>query len=136
MNPPNLMRGSQPPAVLNATLQFVLAADIPAQHRAVLVEMLTRALREEEAGSSMGHGELPPGWEWQPHEIMLMQTSLDGKVAKSWQHADELVMLLAAQLRRDLRSVRAKATELGLSAAVDYRVAKALAQDADEQFRT
>lgn len=126
------VRGSQPPAVLDSTLQFVLAADIPLQHRTVLVELLTLALRQQDVAASDRRGQLPPGWEWQPHEIMLVQSSLDGKLAKSWQHADELVKELAAKLRRDARSVRVKATELGLSAAVDYRVARALAQVPEE----
>lgn len=132
--PPTLadMDGAQPPVGLDATLQFVLAADLPVQHRTVLVHLLKRALSEQGAGSSGRQGEVSPGWEWQPHEITLVQSFLDGQLANSWQHADELVKQLAAQLRRDARSVRAKATELGLSAAVDYRVARALAQAPDK----
>lgn len=126
------MSNPQTHAALHAALQFVRAADIPPQHRTVLIEVLNQALHQQEHHSAERRVELPPGWEWQPHEIMLVQSSLEGKVAKSWQHADELVMLLAAQLNRDLRSVRAKATQLGLSAAVDYRVARGLAEQMDE----
>jgi hypothetical protein len=46
------MRDSRPPVELDSTLQFVLAADIPLQHRTVLVELLTRALREQGADAS------------------------------------------------------------------------------------
>lgn len=94
----------------------------------MLLEVLTQALNEQEANASARPGEMPPASGWQPHEIVLLQSFLEDKVAKSWQHADELVMQLAAQLHRHPRSIQAKATELGLAPAVDYRVARALTQ--------
>ena len=70
--------------------------------------------------------------EWQEHEIVQLNSYLPGRIAKSWQHADECVMHLAAQLHRDPRSVRDKATELGFGAAVDYRFSKALKRASSE----
>jgi Integrase/Phage integrase, N-terminal len=57
--------------------------------------------------------------EWQEHEIVQLKSFLRDRVARSWQHADECVMQLAAQLRRDPQSIREKAVELGLGASVD-----------------
>jgi hypothetical protein len=125
------MRSSQTPAALHSALQFVISAQMPSEHRAVLIEVLTQTLRDLEATSVRRLAE-QTGREWQEHEIVQLQSFLQGKVAKGWQHADEWVMHLAAQLHRDPKAVRAKAAELGLGAAVDYRVAKASVPAADE----
>lgn len=125
------MRSSQTPAALHAALQFVISAQMPSEHRAVLIEVLTQTLRDQEAATLRRQTE-QAGPEWQAHEVSQLQSFLQGKVAKGWQHADEWVMHLAAQLHRDPKSVRAKANELGLGAAVDYRVAKASVQSPDE----
>jgi hypothetical protein len=66
------------------------------------------------------------GAEWQEHEISHLRSFLQHRLARSWQHADESLMQVAAQLHRDPRSVRDKATQLGLGASVDYRCAKEL----------
>lgn len=125
------MRSSQAPAALHSALRFVISAQMPAEHRAVLIEVLTQTLRDQEAASIRLLAE-QPGAEWQAHEVDQLQSFLQGKVAKGWQHADEWVMHLAAQLHRDPKTIRAKAAELGLGAAVDYRVAKAATQSPGE----
>lgn len=73
------------------------------------------------------------GAEWREHEITHLKVFLQDRLARSWQHADECLMQLAAQLRRDPRTVRDKATQLGMGASVDYRCAKALQRASGEQ---
>ncbi len=127
INPIKDMRNSQRPAALHAALQFVLAANMPAEHKATLIEVLTQAVRDHEAAEL--HREAAAAQsqgEWHEHEIEQLKSFLQGRTARSWQHADECVMHLSAQLHRDPGSVRRKATELGLGTAVDYRFAKQL----------
>lgn len=121
---PNRMQDSQSPKALNAALNFVMASDIPSEHKAVLIDVLVQTLRDREAAQVRGQLAQQSQKEWQPLEITQLQTFLRDKIADSWQHADEWVMHLAAQLRRDPSSVRAKALELGLHAAVDYHLAR------------
>jgi hypothetical protein len=104
----------------------VVTSDLPSEHKATLIALLTQALRDEAAAqANLPAGAQDPGT-WHEHEIAELQGFLQGKVARSWQHADECVMHMAAQLRRDARSIRDKAAELGLGASVDYRLARAL----------
>lgn len=106
-------------------MQFLIASDIPSEHKAVMIDALTEALRTSlqppvvVAGTGTGP--------WQAHETAQLEAFLEGKLANSWQHADELLMRVAAQLHRDPGDVRAKATELGFGVGVDYRLAKAWA---------
>lgn len=126
------MRDSHTLAALHAALRFVIADDMPSEHKAVLIEVLTQRLRDQEAAYVRGQAAEQAGGEWQEHEVVQLRTFLQGKIAKGWQHADESLMYLAAQLSRDPRSVRAKATELGLGAGVDFRVAKVVRQAQEE----
>lgn len=96
------------------------------EHKATLIEVLTQALRDDEAAEAHREAVAQAQGEWQEHEIAQLKSFLHGRTARSWQHADECVMNLAAQLHRDPGSVRHKATELGLGTAVDYRFAKQL----------
>lgn len=120
------MQTSHRAAALHAALRFVISDDMPGEHKATLIEVLTQAVRDDEAADSRRQALARAPGEWLEHEIVHLKSSLQGRIAKSWQQADECVMHLAAQLRRDPRSVRDKATELGLGAAVDYRFAKAV----------
>jgi hypothetical protein len=117
---------------LHAALRFVIASDILAQHKATLIEVLTQTLRDDAAAELRREAADRTQGEWQEHEIVQLKSFLQERIARSWQQADECVMQLAAQLRRDPRLIRQKAVELGLSAAVDYRFAKALEQAPDE----
>jgi hypothetical protein len=126
------MRDSQTPAALNAALRFVLADEMPAQHKAVLIEVLTQALRNQESAHLREQAAEQAGGEWQADEVLQLESFLKGKVATSWQHADELAMHLAVLLHRDPKSVRTKADELGLGASVDYRSARAFVQRRDQ----
>jgi hypothetical protein len=120
-------------AALQAALQFVsTTSDIPSDHKVILIEVLTQAMRDDETAELSRRAVAQAGAEWQEHEITHLKSFLHGRLAKSWQHADEGVMHLAAQLHRDPRSVRDKATQLGLGAAVDYRFAKAMRQASGE----
>jgi hypothetical protein len=118
------MRDTQSLAATHAALHFVVGSSMPAEHKAVIIEVLTQALRAGEAALALQQAAEPAVKSWLPHETAHLQTSLQGRVANSWQHADEMLMRLAAQLHRRANDVRAKATELGLGAGVDYRVAR------------
>jgi hypothetical protein len=126
------MRNFNRPAALHAALRFVIADNMPAEHKAVLIEVLTQAVRDDEAAELHRETAAQAQGEWQEHEITQLKTFLHGRTARSWQHADECVMHMAAQLHRDPGSVRQKATELGMGTAVDYRFAKQLKVGRDE----
>jgi hypothetical protein len=108
---------------LQTTLQYMMSSDIPSEHKMVVIELLTSALREQDAQRIEAASPQESG-AWQEDETLKMQAFLSGKVASSWQHADELLMQLANHLGRDPNYVRSKATELGLGEGVDYRLAK------------
>jgi len=115
------MASSHDPSAIRSTLQYLIASDIPSEHKAVLMQALTAALRSQVQRESPVAAAGP----WQMHETDQLQTFLEGKSANSWQHADELLMRVAAQLHRTPVDVRAKALELGLGVGVDYRLSKA-----------
>jgi hypothetical protein len=110
---------------LRAALQFLMTSEIPSEHKRVLIETVTQALREHEAATARDKFAAQTIAEWQPHETAQLREHLKGRVANSWQQADEVAVDLAAQLHRHRDDIRAKATELGLGAAVDFRLAKA-----------
>lgn len=126
------MRDSRRLAALQAALRFVMTNDIGAEHKPILIDLLTQALRDDETAELSLRAVAQAGAEWQEHEIAQLTSFLHDRLARSWQHADESVMHLAAQLHRDPQSVRDKATQLGLGAAVDYRFAKAMQQGRGE----
>ncbi|HEX4972547.1 MAG TPA: hypothetical protein VFV69_15940 [Steroidobacteraceae bacterium] len=115
-------------AQLHAALRFVVTSNIVAEHKPILIDVLTQALRDDETAELNRQAIARAGAEWQESEVTQLSELIHDRVATSWQHADECVMHLAAQLHRDPQSVRDKATQLGLGAAVDYRLAKALIQ--------
>lgn len=112
------------PAALRATLQFVLASDIPSEHKAILIEALTETMRDGDAARRREADDAQRARLWQEQDAVELQALLQGRIANSWQHADELLMRACAQLHRSPDSVREKAIELGLGVAVDYRLAR------------
>jgi hypothetical protein len=126
------VRDAHRSAALQAALQFVTASDMPSAHKVTLIEVLTQTMRDDETAELRRREIAQAGDEWQEHEITHLKVFLQHRLAKSWQHADECLMQIAAQLHRDPRSVREKATQLGLGASVDYRFAKALQQSRGE----
>jgi hypothetical protein len=127
------VQDSRRSVALQAALQFVsTTSDIPSDHKVILIDVLAQALREDNSAELSRRAVAQAGAEWQEHEITHLKSFMGGRLAKSWQHADEGVMQLAAQLHRDPQSVRDKATQLGLGAAVDYRCAKAMRQASGE----
>ncbi len=118
------MQDSQRGAALSAALRFVIASEMPSHHRAVLMEVLTQAMRDESAAELRRTTVAQAQGEWRDHEIVQLKSLLQGRTATSWQHADQCVMHVAAQLHRPADSVRTKAAELGFGAAVDYKIAK------------
>lgn len=111
-------------APLRAALQFVLASEMPSDHKAVLIDVLTEAMRQHDARIVQSDAALDSVEPWNVEETAQVESFLAGKVARSWQHADELLMNLAARLHRNPSYVRSKATELGFGESVDYRLAK------------
>ena len=126
------MSNSKRPAALHAALRFVVTSNIPSEYKSTLIEVLTQAVRDDEAAERCREAMAKPEEEWQEHEIAQLKSFLQGRTARGWQHADECVMQLAAQLHRGAESVRHKATQLGLGTAVDYRFARQLKLDRDE----
>ena len=122
------MRTSRRLAQLHAALRFVVTSNITAEHKPILIDLLTQALRDDATEELKREAIARAGAEWQESEVTQLSELIHDRVATSWQNADECVMHLAAQLHRDPKSVRDKATQLGLGAAVDYRLAKALTQ--------
>lgn len=120
------------PAALHAALRFVITSEITSEHKATLIDVLTQAIRDDEAATLRREAAARSQGEWQEPEIVRLKSFLHGRIASSWQHADECVMQLATQLHRDPASVRHKATELGLGTAVDYRFARQLKQASEE----
>ncbi|MET0659060.1 MAG: hypothetical protein ABW110_12995 [Steroidobacteraceae bacterium] len=108
-------------AQIRDTLEYVLASAIPAQHKSVLIEALTEALRKQLDADDREQFVRQAGAPWQASEVEDLRMFLEGKVAKSWQHADELAMHIASQLHRSIGDVRAKAIEAGLGASIEYR---------------
>lgn len=113
-------------------MQYVLASDIPADHKAVIIETLTQTLRREESARIRQDAHDREREIWQPHETARLRARLEGKIANSWLQADELSMSVAAELQRDSREVRSKAIELGLGAGVDFAIAKAMVKLRDK----
>ncbi len=112
------------PDALREALQFLIRADIPADPKRLLIAVVMQALSAEVVAAKQGiiSNKLHP--DWRPEEIEQALSHLRDKLAVSWQNADEIVMRLAHQLRREADDVRRKAIALGLGAAVDYRLAK------------
>jgi hypothetical protein len=117
---------------LLAALQFLMTSDMPSEHRSVLIETVTHALREHETTARRGQAAARPSAEWQVDETAELRSYLTGRVANSWQQADEIALRLAAQLHRHPLDIRAKAVELGFGVAVDFRLAKAQVRAARE----
>jgi hypothetical protein len=120
------MRDLQSPAAIRSTLQYVVSSDIPAEHKAVLIEAVTGLLRSQESQEERQRLSDTECRSWQTDELTHLDRSLDGKLAKSWQDADETLLLIASQLHRRSSEVRTKAVERGFTAAVDFAVAKAV----------
>lgn len=117
------MAVKDPTTPLRETLMFLVQSDMPADHKRILIEVVTQALYDKEAEERSGKAS-EVREEWGAPEVDALGAFLQDKVAKSWQHADELVLHLARELRRDPDDVRRKAVELGFGLGVDYRLAK------------
>jgi hypothetical protein len=117
---------------MRAALQYLINSDMPAEHKAVLLDALTGAMRTVEDAHVHRQASGQASGQWHAHEIAQLQTFLQGKTANSWQQADERTTSLAARMRRSPQDIRAKASELGLGEAVDYQLAKAHARRPDE----
>ena len=111
--------------VIREALQCIDNSDIPDRHKRVVVAVVSHALRNAGAGAFADTRRVA-GDSWEQHEVQTIAAHLAGKVAVSWQHADELVQWLVACLRRTPDDIRKKAMELGFGAGVDYRIAKSL----------
>jgi hypothetical protein len=126
------MREIQTPAAIRATLQYVLGSEFPAEYKAIVIDALTHFLRYSEQEDDQRRVIERESRAWQPHEISHLDRSLTGKMAKSWQDADETLILISSQLHRRSAEVRAKALERGFTAALDFAAAKAALSVRDE----
>jgi len=119
------MQKSDRATALYAALKFVTGSSALSEHRGILIDVLLQALQDEGAAVELEKEALGRLKKWQDDEIALFQAFLKDRVARNWQEADENVMYLATKLQRDPRSVREKATDMGLGVGVDYTIAKA-----------
>ena len=126
------MQDSKRAAALSEALRFLIATDMPSQHKATLIDVLTQAMREESAAELRRHTVAQAQGDWRDHEIVHLKSVLQGRTATSWQHADQCVMHVAAQLHRAPDSIRTKAAELGFGAAVDFQIAKRIRKAATD----
>ena len=121
------MRDVQTPTAIRATLQYVLGIELPAEHKSILLEALTRLLRTQEGEEERQRTDKETSKAWEPHELAHLDRALDGRLAKSWQDADETLIHIASQLQRRSDEVRAKALERGFRTAVDFAAARVAA---------
>jgi len=112
------------PDALREALQFLIRSDMPAEPKRMLIAVVMEALAAMEAVVVVRDTARKTYPVWQQAEIDQVTAFLQGKVAQSWQHADELITHLVRELKRDAVDVRAKAIELGYGLAVDYRLAR------------
>ncbi len=127
------MRDVHTPAAIRSTLQYIVASDLPAGHKATVIEALTDALRKQQSDDTRRLLDDEAGGQWQSHELTELDSHLEGQVAKSWQHADEIVMRIAGQLHRRRDDVREKAIERGFGTSVNFALAKAKAAAATHE---
>lgn len=120
------------PDSLREALQFLIRSDMPADPKRMLIEVVMESLAAREAAVVVRGAATQSHPAWQQTEIDLAASFLQGKVAKSWQNADEVVTHLVRQLHRYAEDVRTKAIELGFGAAVDYRLAKLVSAESEQ----
>lgn len=125
------MQDARDPAALRAALHYVVSTEIPSEHKSVLIEALTSALRAASERTTREAAEREHS-DWSPEDLQNLRDRLQGKVAKSWQDADEQLMQLAGALHRSAEEVRSKALEMGAGVGIDYRLAKASQQSKDD----
>jgi hypothetical protein len=123
------MRDIHSTLALRSALQYMMSSDMPSEHKAVIIDLLTSALRDQDTRRLEAKASAKVDGPWQEAETAALQSFLSGKTATSWQHADELLMHLASSLGRDPQYVRSKATDLGFGEGVDYRLAKVRATE-------
>jgi hypothetical protein len=113
-------------AALRSTLQYTKSSTMPADHKVLLIALLTEALRDQQEQNTKASALENSAKPWKEADTAALQTFLAGKVATSWQHADEMSVLLASELGRQPQDVRSKAIDLGFGAGLDFRLARAL----------
>lgn len=109
------------------------SSDIPSDHKAVMIDLLTAALRNQDVQHIEAVASANESVAWEEADTQQLKAMLTGKIANSWQHADELLMQLANGLHRDPGTVRSKAIELGFGESVDFRLAKLRALRREEK---
>ena len=67
---------------MRATLQFLVGSDIPADHKAVLMDTLTEAMRRVEDAHVRRETAGETSSQWHGDEIAKLQTFLQGKSRK------------------------------------------------------
>ena len=118
------MRAEHSLTALREALQCLMRSDLPSAHKAVIIEAVTQTLSTRESQECAADSQPPPK-AWEERDIEALRVLLEGRIAKSWQEADELLTRSARQLSRHPDEVREQAALLGLGVAVDYRQARA-----------
>ena len=122
------MQSQHPLTALREALQCLMRSDLPSRHKAVLIDAVVHTLIDRESAESAAKAE-PKSRVWQERENEELRAVLEGRTARSWQEADELLTRSARKLGRPPDEVRQQAALLGLGAAVDYRQARATASE-------
>lgn len=118
---------AEPPDLkaLREALAFAATAALPFPHKATIIQALNDVIRSTERIVTEHDGaEHQQEAHWSPDDTQQLHSLLEQQAARSWQHADELLLRVASVLRRPPAQVRAKAVELGLGYAVDYRLSR------------
>ncbi|MGH8178414.1 MAG: hypothetical protein ACREV5_19330, partial [Steroidobacter sp.] len=84
------MQDTRDSGALRDTLQFVAGSSIPAQHKSVLMDALTQALRAADHVDHCDEVQQKVTESWRTEEAQALEVFLQGKVANSWQQADEV----------------------------------------------
>lgn len=118
------MRSEHPLTALREALHCLMRSDLPSRHKAVLIDAVVHTLSDRESAERAADSQ-PKSQVWQERDNEELRAVLEGRTARSWQEADELLTRSARKLGRPPDEVRRQAALLGLGAAVDYRQARA-----------
>ena len=77
------MRDSRRLAALHAALRFVITNETGAEHKPILIDVLTQALRDDETAELQQRALALARGEWQQHEIAHLTSFLHDRLAKS-----------------------------------------------------
>ena len=101
-------------------MQAVDGLNMTEAHRQTIFRCLESALVDASARHDKYEETERDGKRWTDDEIKILREVLTGRVAKTWDAERLNVMEASLRLRRNERTTKKKAIELGLGRAVDY----------------